>query len=75
MRKIRQRIFLRFYLKDPLTTGKNFWKAANSTSKSSTSSPLQVVMMITDNNTTQHHFDHPWRLTMSLRHFTNGPLS
>ena len=30
-------MFLLFYVKDLLTTGKNSWKAANSTSKGSTS--------------------------------------
>ena len=43
VRKIRQRIFLLFYIKDLLTTGKNSWKAANSTSKGSTSNLLQVA--------------------------------
>ena len=45
VRKIRQRIFLLFYVKDLLTTGKNSWKAANSTSKSSASNPLQVALL------------------------------
>ena len=45
MWKIRQRIFLLFYVKDLLTTGKNPWKAANSTSKVSTSNLLQVALL------------------------------
>ena len=43
--KIRQRIFLLFYVKDLLTTGKNPWKTTNSTSKVSTSNLLQVALV------------------------------
>ena len=43
--KIRQRIFLLFYVKDLLTTGKNPWKTGNSTSKVSTSNLLQVALL------------------------------
>ena len=45
VRKIRKRIFLLFYVKDLLTTGKNSWKTANSTSKGSTSNPLQAALL------------------------------
>ena len=45
VRKIRQIIFLLFYVKDLLTTGKNSWKTANSNSKGSTSNPLQVALL------------------------------
>ena len=37
--------FFLFYVKDLLITGKNSWKTANSTSKSSTSNPLRVALL------------------------------
>ena len=43
--KIRKKIFLLFYVKDLLTTGKNPWKTANSTTKVSTSNLLQVALL------------------------------
>ena len=44
MRKIRQRIFILFNVKELLTTGK-ILKAANSASKGSASSPLQITVL------------------------------
>ena len=54
-----------------------FYATAKNNERENTnySPPPLTLMTITNNNATHHHFDGPWQLTMSLRHFTNGPLS
>ena len=45
LRKIRQRIFLLFDVKDFLNTGKNSWKTPNSTSKCSILNHFQLALL------------------------------